>query len=255
MRSDGARDERPHHARWISARSRFACFAGSVATAAYGCRYGAMTETLAVEEMRDYSGIATPGSGIPQHPNLHTRATWGQSVSYAALGYENASSDVQALFAFAESVDRASAVHRGSVAPPVLRHAPHGRGGGRPALQSARVHRLPQELRGQPAEPRGRRPRRRGPRGDEHGEHPGVARGTARPDRLLCHHQARGQPSHRARSRSTGTTTPRPASSIRSPSSAGPCSTTTPSVTAQSTPCRRSPSTRTWRAASIRSRA
>jgi hypothetical protein len=75
--------------------------AAALANAAYGCSYGAMTETIGIEEQRDYSGIATPGSGIPQHPNLHDRQSWGQAMSYAALGYENASADVVALFDFA----------------------------------------------------------------------------------------------------------------------------------------------------------
>jgi CxxC motif-containing protein (DUF1111 family) len=82
----------------------FSCvvLAASLVSLAYGCSYGAMTETIAIEEDRDFSGIATPGSGIPRHPNLHARASWGKTVSYASLGYENASSDVQALFAFAD---------------------------------------------------------------------------------------------------------------------------------------------------------
>jgi CxxC motif-containing protein (DUF1111 family) len=89
-------------ANWVSRALSCGVVAASVAVAVHGCSYGAKTETLAIEETRDLSGIATPGSGIPQHPNLHTRATWGTSVSYAALGYENASSDVQALFDFAD---------------------------------------------------------------------------------------------------------------------------------------------------------
>jgi hypothetical protein len=80
----------------------FGVLAAALANAAYGCSYGAMTETIGIEEQRDYSGIATPGSGIPQHPNLHERQTWGQAMSYAALGYENASADVVALFDFAD---------------------------------------------------------------------------------------------------------------------------------------------------------
>jgi len=74
--------------------------AASLATAVHGCQYGAMTETIGIEETRDFSGIATPGSGIPKHPNLHDRESWGTALSYAALGYANASGDVQALFAF-----------------------------------------------------------------------------------------------------------------------------------------------------------
>ena len=74
----------------------------SLAGAGHGCSYGAMTETIAIEETRDLSGIATPGSGIPQHPNLHDRASWGAFMSYASLGYENASADVEALFDFAD---------------------------------------------------------------------------------------------------------------------------------------------------------
>jgi len=54
-----------------------ACLAATV----HGCQYGAMTETIDIEDQRDFSGIATPGSGIPQHPNLHDRATWGQDES------------------------------------------------------------------------------------------------------------------------------------------------------------------------------
>jgi CxxC motif-containing protein (DUF1111 family) len=76
--------------------------AAALASAADGCSYGAMTETIGIEEDRDFSGIATPGSGIPRHPNLHARESWGTSLSYAALGYENASSQVQALFEFAD---------------------------------------------------------------------------------------------------------------------------------------------------------
>jgi CxxC motif-containing protein (DUF1111 family) len=74
----------------------------TTALAAYSCSYGAMTETIGIEESRDFSGIATPGSGIPRHPNLHDRASWGQALSYASLGYENASSQVEALFDFAD---------------------------------------------------------------------------------------------------------------------------------------------------------
>jgi hypothetical protein len=61
-----------------------------------------MTETLDVEDQRDFSGIATPGSGIPQHPNMHDRASWGHDESYASLGYEGASSQIQALFDFSD---------------------------------------------------------------------------------------------------------------------------------------------------------
>jgi CxxC motif-containing protein (DUF1111 family) len=74
----------------------------SLAAAVHGCQYGAMTETLDIEEQRNFSGIATPGSGIPRHPNMHDRATWGQDLSYASLGYEGASAQVQALFDFAD---------------------------------------------------------------------------------------------------------------------------------------------------------
>jgi hypothetical protein len=75
-----------------------ACLAATV----HGCQYGAMTETIDIEDQRDFSGIATPGSGIPQHPNLHDRATWGQDESYASLGYEGASTQIQALYDFAD---------------------------------------------------------------------------------------------------------------------------------------------------------
>lgn len=77
-------------------RRILACLALAVAA----CSYGAMTETLAIENERDFSGIATPGTGIPKHPNLHTRATWGSALSYDALGYENAPAGVRDLFAF-----------------------------------------------------------------------------------------------------------------------------------------------------------
>jgi hypothetical protein len=87
---------------WLKKALSYGVLAGSVASLVYGCSYGAMTETIAIEEQRDYSGIATPGSGIPRHPNMHTRATWGTAVSYAALGYEDASSQIQALFDFAD---------------------------------------------------------------------------------------------------------------------------------------------------------
>jgi Di-haem oxidoreductase, putative peroxidase len=87
---------------WLKSSLWCGALAVLVASLVYGCSYGVMTETIGVEEQRDYSGIATPGSGIPQHPNLHTRATWGTSLSYAALGYENASAEIQALFDFAD---------------------------------------------------------------------------------------------------------------------------------------------------------
>ena len=80
----------------------YGVLASSLTTAIYACQYGAMTETIGIAESRDLSGIATPGSGIPLHPNLHDRASWGASLSYASLGYENASSEVQALFAFTD---------------------------------------------------------------------------------------------------------------------------------------------------------
>jgi Di-haem oxidoreductase, putative peroxidase len=80
----------------------YGILAAFIVNAVYGCSYGTMTETLSVEEQRDLSGIATPGSGIPQHPNLHERTSWGTALSYAALGYQNASSDVMALFAFTD---------------------------------------------------------------------------------------------------------------------------------------------------------
>jgi len=86
--------------RWVRRGLWYGALAASLAATIHGCSYGAMSETIGIEEDRDYSGIATPGSGIPQHPNLHTRSTWGTSLSYAALGFENASSDVQALFDF-----------------------------------------------------------------------------------------------------------------------------------------------------------
>jgi hypothetical protein len=72
----------------------------SVATAAYACQYGAMTETIGIESQRDLSGIAEPATGIPSHPNLHERSTWGADLSYASLGYEGASAEIQAIFAF-----------------------------------------------------------------------------------------------------------------------------------------------------------
>lgn len=75
-----------------------ACLAATI----HGCQYGAMTETIPIEAERDFSGIALPGSGIPQHPNLHDRASWGKDISYASLGYENASAQIQALFEFAD---------------------------------------------------------------------------------------------------------------------------------------------------------
>ena len=87
---------------WLGRAFSYGVLAASLATAAHGCSYGAMTETIAIEETRDLSGIATQGSGIPRHPNLHARDSWGTSLSYASLGYENASSDVQAVFAFAD---------------------------------------------------------------------------------------------------------------------------------------------------------
>jgi CxxC motif-containing protein (DUF1111 family) len=73
---------------------------GLLALSIGACSYGSMTESIGIEEQRDYSGIATPGSGIPKHPNLHERSTWGMNQSYAALGFENASGEVQALFYF-----------------------------------------------------------------------------------------------------------------------------------------------------------
>jgi len=76
--------------------------AGALAGAVHACSYGAMTETIDVEAARDYSGIASPGTGIPMHPKLHDRASWGTALTYAALGFENASSDVQALFSFTD---------------------------------------------------------------------------------------------------------------------------------------------------------
>lgn len=76
--------------------------ASALFATAHACSYGAMTETLDLESTRDFSGIATRGSGIPRHPNLHDRASWGAALSYASLGYENASADVQALFTFAD---------------------------------------------------------------------------------------------------------------------------------------------------------
>jgi CxxC motif-containing protein (DUF1111 family) len=69
---------------------------------AAGCSYGAMTETLSIEDTRDFSGIATPGTGIPKHPNLHERSSWGSALSYSALGYENASPAIQKLFVFSD---------------------------------------------------------------------------------------------------------------------------------------------------------
>jgi CxxC motif-containing protein (DUF1111 family) len=76
--------------------------AACLAATAHGCQYGVMTETIAVEETRNFSGIATPGTGVPQHPNLHERTSWGQDLSYASLGYEGASAQIQALFDFAD---------------------------------------------------------------------------------------------------------------------------------------------------------
>lgn len=76
--------------------------AAGLVAAASGCSYGRVTETLTVEEGRDFSGIAQPGSGIPKAPKLHERATWGVGLTYAALGYEGASSDIQALYDFAD---------------------------------------------------------------------------------------------------------------------------------------------------------
>jgi len=87
---------------WVRGALSYGVLAASLATLVHGCSYGAMTETIAIEETRDFSGIATQGSGIPQHPNLHARDSWGTSISYASLGYENASPDVQAAFAFAD---------------------------------------------------------------------------------------------------------------------------------------------------------
>ncbi len=87
-------------------RVRSALFYGAVAAClavtVHGCQYGVMTETIDVEAQRDFSGIAMPGSGIPQHPNLHERTTWGKDESYASLGYEGASTEIQALFEFAD---------------------------------------------------------------------------------------------------------------------------------------------------------
>ncbi len=73
-----------------------------LAGAAHGCSYGAMSETIEIEETRDFSGIALPGTGIPRHPNMHDRASWGTEESYAALGYPNASEQIRALFAFVD---------------------------------------------------------------------------------------------------------------------------------------------------------
>ncbi|MFO0742386.1 MAG: di-heme oxidoredictase family protein [Labilithrix sp.] len=73
-----------------------------VSLAIVACSYGAMTETLSIEQERDFSGIATPGTGIPRHPNLHARDTFGSALSYEALGFENAPSNVRRLFEFSD---------------------------------------------------------------------------------------------------------------------------------------------------------
>ncbi len=90
-----------HRTHRMISRARFSylALAASLAAALYGCQYGAMTETIGIEDQRDLSGIAQPATGVPRAPGLHERSSWGQDMSYASLGFEGAN-DIVSLFDF-----------------------------------------------------------------------------------------------------------------------------------------------------------